>query len=288
MLEIKDLSFSYKKRHEIFSDFSLTVPEGTVCGLLGKNGAGKSTLLYLICGLLRPQNGTITFNGYNPMQREAEFLRSVMIVAEEFTLPSVTLEKYIDANAPFYPNFDKEALNEYLNIFELTPDLHLGRLSMGQKKKAYISFAMACNTDLLILDEPTNGLDITSKRNFRYAISKCMTDEKTIIISTHQVHDVEKILDHVIITDCGKKLLNSPIYEIQEHLTFTLTPDRQRASEALLALDMPGGANIVELRKSGESETEVNLESLYELAIRGLIPTNLFNNDSTKQSDTLS
>lgn len=265
MLTITNLSFSYSRKYKLIENFSMQLDKGTVCGLLGKNGAGKSTLIYLICGLLRPKSGVIDFEGYLPFDRKTGFLNDIFLVPEEFTLPNVTLEQYVQVNAPFYPAFDIKQMEHYLNIFELTPELHLGKLSMGQKKKAFISFAMACNTSLLILDEPTNGLDITAKRSFRKAVAECMTDEKSILISTHQVYDVDKVLDHVIITDRQGVLLNASMIDIAEKYKFNFTTDRRRASEALLSLEVPGGYNIVEPLTDPADETEVNLETLFEL-----------------------
>lgn len=269
MLTIKNLGFAYTKKNPIIEDFSMKLEEGTVCGLLGKNGAGKTTLLYLICGLLKPNTGTVEFNGYTPFERKIDFLDDIFLVPEEFNLPNVTLDDYIKVNAPFYPKFSKEQLEHYLDIFELTPDLHLGRLSMGQKKKAFISFAMACNTSLLILDEPTNGLDITAKRNFRKAVTECMSDDKCILISTHQVYDVDKIVDHVIITDRKGVMLNASMNEIMSKIRFSFTTDRRRASEALISLEVPGGFNIAEPLEDLMQETEVNLETLFELIQSG-------------------
>lgn len=265
MLEIKNLNFSYSRKSRLIENFSMTLEAGTVCGLLGKNGAGKSTLIYLICGLLKPQGGEIDFDGYSPIKRNPTFLEDVFLVPEEFNLPNITLSDYIKVNAPFYSYFSEEHLNKYLEIFELTPDLHLGKLSMGQKKKAFISFAMACNTRLLILDEPTNGLDISAKRSFRKAIAECMSEEKSILISTHQVYDVDKILDHVIITDRKGVLLNSSLIDIASRYKFSFTTDRDRAARAIISLDVPGGYNIAEPLEDPMEETEVNLETLFEM-----------------------
>lgn len=265
MLQVNNITYSYgKKQPPVLRDYSLMVHSGTICGLLGRNGAGKSTLLYLIAGLLRPQMGNILYNGMAPQERKVEFLSDIFIVPEEFTLPNVTLRQFLDTTAPFYPKFSMNDLTQHLSTFELTPDVHLGNLSMGQKKRVFISFALACNTSLLILDEPTNGLDIPGKRLFRKAVLNGMTDDRTIIISTHQVYDVEKILDHVIITDSEGVMLDASMMDITRRWRFLFTPDRERASHALIALDAPGGYNIVE-PADGEEETEVNLESLFEL-----------------------
>lgn len=263
MLKIDNISFGYRRNKSIIRNFNMTLQPGTVCGLLGKNGAGKSTLLYLICGLLKPDSGSIDFKGHNPIKHEVASLEDVMIVPEEFSLPNMKLADYVRVNAPFYPNFNQSDMNDYLYMFDLDPEAHLGKCSMGQKKKAIISFALACNTSLLILDEPTNGLDISAKRAFRKAMAKNMTDEKCIIISTHQVLDVEKILDHVCIIDNNGVLLNTSMFEVSKHLSFRVTNDRELIENALMSFDAPGGASIVE-RATPDNETDVNLEMLFE------------------------
>lgn len=266
MIAISNLSYSYlKSGRKVLSDLNLKIEAGTINGLLGPNGAGKSTLLYLICGLLKPQSGEIVCNGYTPYNRDVDFLRDTFLVSEEFSLPPVNLKQFIDINAPFYPKFDYQLMLRNLETFELSNDLHLARLSMGQKKRVLISFALACNTSLLILDEPTNGLDIPGKRMFRKVLLNSMSDDKTVIISTHQVYDVEKIIDHVIITDGGEIKLDESVTSLTSKFRFLFTTDRARIQTALIALDAPGGWNIIELAEPGDEETEINLESLFEL-----------------------
>ncbi len=268
MLTIDNLSFGYKKNHPVISGLTLRFSEGTVCGLLGRNGAGKSTLLYLISGLLRPASGRIDYNGQTPFNRKTQFLEDIFLVPEEFHLPSMHLSDYIKVNAPFYPKFSMDDMRRHLETFEMDADVNLSQLSMGQKKKIFISFALATNTGLLLLDEPTNGLDITAKRNFRNAVAAGMNDERTIVISTHQVYDVEKILDHVTIVENNGVILNSRMMDITDKLSFSFTNDPERIAKALLALEAPGGYNIVERVAEPGDETEVNLESLFELTMR--------------------
>lgn len=268
MLKIENLNFSYSRRSKLIESLSITINDGTICGLLGKNGSGKSTLIYLICGLLRQRSGIINSDGYTPYERNVKFLQNTFLVPEEIDLPDITIKNYVRVNSVFYPKFDMERFLKNLELFELNSEMNLGKISMGQRKKALLCFAMACNTKLLILDEPTNGLDITSKRNFRKAISECMTDEKIILISTHQIYDVDKILDHVIIIDKKGVLLNESLSEISSKYKFVFTTDKSRASKALISLEVPGGFNIVEPLDEPEHETEVNIEALFELVSR--------------------
>lgn len=265
MIAFKDVCFSYRRNTPVLSNLSLQIEPGTVCGLLGRNGVGKSTMLYLTAGLLRPRSGQVLCNGYIPSERKVNFLNDIFIVPEEFDLPPITLDAYVRINSVFYPRFNADLMHSILEIFALQADINLGALSLGQKKKAFLSFALACNTSILLLDEPTNGLDITAKRMFRAAISAAMTDDKTIIISTHQVYDVENILDHVVIADNNRILLNQPMIGIQMKLRFDYTHDPEQAKRALFSIPQPGGFKVVEFLDNPERETEVNLETLFEL-----------------------
>lgn len=266
MIELRNVDYAYRKGHNILENLSLTVDSGSVCGLLGRNGVGKSTMLYLMAGLLRPQSGTVACGGFVPFERKTSFLNDIFIVPEEFALPAISMREYVEVNAPFYPKFDMELFASLLNIFELEGHLNLGALSMGMKKKAFLSFAMACNTSILLLDEPTNGLDISAKMAFRKAVSQIMSDDKSVLISTHQVHDVEQILDHVIIADNREIILNTSIAEICSRLRFGYSSDPQRNAQALFGIQAPGGMVIAERVKDPMDETEVNLECLFEMA----------------------
>ena len=190
IMSIKNLAFGYNKKKLLFEDFSLELPKGNVVGLLGKNGAGKSTLLYLMSGLLRPLKGSVVMNGCEVSQRKLTTLSDMFIVPEEFSLPRLTLMQFVRVYSVFYPRFSEQLLESCLKEFGLSKDVQLDKLSMGQKKQVYVCFALATNTSLLLLDEPTNGLDIPSKSQFRKVLASGMTDEKTVVISTHQVNTI--------------------------------------------------------------------------------------------------
>ena len=213
MIRIKNVTFGYNSSAKVLEEFSLQFQDGGVYGLLGKNGTGKSTLLYLITGLLRPQRGCVEVDGVDARKRDAETLSELFIVPEEYDLPPISLKSYVKAIKAFYPRFSDELLDKCLREFEMPTDVNLGSLSMGQKKKVYICIALAANTRYLLLDEPTNGLDILSKSLFRKVVVAGMSEEKTLIISTHQVHDVELLLDHVVIIDRNRVLLDQKLEE---------------------------------------------------------------------------
>ena len=263
MIEVENLSFSYgKRRMRVLEDFSMNLDQGSVYGLLGKNGTGKSTLLYLMAGLLRPQTGTILYKGVDVKKRYLDTLQDMFLVPEEFALPNVSLKQYVKLNAPFYPHFSDELLNACLRDFDMNEDIHLGELSMGQKKKAFMCFALAANTSLLMMDEPTNGLDIPSKSQFRKVIASGMSDEKAVIISTHQVRDIDSLLDHVLIMDGTKLLLNESVSAICEKLYFTEQGMNDSTDGALYVQPSVHGNSVILSNEFGE-DSNMNLEVLF-------------------------
>lgn len=263
MLQVENLSFSYHKgKKEVLSDFSLSLEMGRIYGLLGKNGTGKSTLLYLMSGLLTPKQGRVLYGGVDVRRRLPVTLQDMFLVPEEFDLPAVSLVSYIELNSPFYPRFSKEDMVKYLHFFEMDLNVDLGALSMGQKKKIFMSFALAANTSLLLMDEPTNGLDIPGKSQFRKFLASGMSDEKTIIISTHQVRDIDKVLDHVLIVDNSRVLLDESTSRICDKLLFMESDDRELAKHALYTLPSLQG-NLLMLPNTEGAESEINLELLF-------------------------
>jgi ABC-2 type transport system ATP-binding protein len=267
MLSINNISFSYNKRSgELFHDFSLELNAGNVYGLLGKNGAGKSTLIYLMTGLLTPKSGEALLDGVNVRKRLPKTMSDIFLVPEEFELPRLSLKQYVDINAPFYPNFSKEDMQRYLDIFEMGSDmsLKLHALSMGQKKKVFMAFAFATNTRVLIMDEPTNGLDIPSKSQFRKLVTTGMSDDKLMLISTHQVRDISDILDHVTIIDQNRVLLNTGFADIMNKVAFR---PLQEGDQPLFVLQSPFGPLGAVRAQEGE-ETKVDLEMLFNAALQ--------------------
>ena len=267
MLSINNISFSYNKRSgDLFHDFSLELSAGNVYGLLGKNGAGKSTLIYLMTGLLTPKSGEALLDGVNVRKRLPKTMSDIFLVPEEFELPRLSLKQYVDINAPFYPNFSKEDMQRYLDIFEMGDDMDvkLHSLSMGQKKKVFMAFAFAANTRVLIMDEPTNGLDIPSKSQFRKLVTTGMTDDKLMLISTHQVRDISDILDHVTIIDQSRVLLNTSFADVMNKVAFR--PLRE-GDQPLFVLQSPYGPLGAVPAEEGE-ETKVDLEMLFNATLQ--------------------
>lgn len=284
MIEVNNLTFYYdRQKPAILNNFSIKIDNGKVCGLLGRNGAGKSTLLYLIAGLLTPRSGEVTLNGINTRLRHPETLREIFIIPEEFDLPSIPLMKYVKTNAPLYPRFSIEDMTRYLEMFDMDTTLNLGNLSMGQKKKAFMAFALATNTSLLLMDEPTNGLDIPGKSQFRKFIASGMNDNRSIIISTHQIRDIEQLLDHIILINDNEVLLNNSTCEITEKLLFKNSIDPIEAINALYSQFSAQGFSIIR-PNDDRSDSELNLETLFNLSIeKPLIIKEYFNPSNAQQ-----
>ena len=262
MIQIENLSFGYSKKKLLYKDLSLRIAEGSIYGLLGKNGAGKSTFLKNLIGLLFPLNGSITVNGYSPKKRLPAFLETIYLIPEEVNVPPLTMHEYKKLFAPFYPNFNDEHFFDYLKQLEVNEEGKLNTLSFGQQKKFIIAFALACNTKVLLLDEPTNGLDIPSKIRFRKLISSVFTEDKIIFISTHQIRDLDNLIDHVIIVDNGDLLLNSSIEVISEKLSFRTVNEVLDSTKVLYKEESLKGATIVVENTEGEN-SKVNLEHLF-------------------------
>ena len=267
MMNVNQVSFGYgRKKAKVLEGFSMNLEKGSVYGLLGKNGTGKSTLLYLMAGLLRPQSGQILYKGVEVTKRYPETLQDMFLVPEEFALPNVSLKQYVQLNAPFYPRFSDELLKACLRDFDMNEDIHLGELSMGQKKKAFMCFALATNTSLLLMDEPSNGLDIPSKSQFRKVIASGMTDDKAVIISTHQVRDIDSLLDHVLIMDGSRLLLNESVASICDRLYFAEQGMNEPTEDALYVQPSVQGNSVI-LPNTYHEDSKLNLEVLFNATL---------------------
>lgn len=264
MIQIKDLRFSYPgSRHQVFDGLDLSMEPGKIYGLLGKNGQGKSTLLYLMSGLLRARQNEVMFDGMDMRDRRPEALQDIFIVPEEYDLPRMSMHQFIKLNEKFYPRFSVDVLQQSLRDFEMPEVVNLKALSMGQKKKVYMSFALAANTRLLLMDEPTNGLDIPSKSLFRKAMANNMADDRTLIISTHQVHDVEALLDHILILDESRLKLNASTSAITDRYSFEFRQPSEMDADVLYAEPSLQGNSVIVRRREGSPETQLNLELFF-------------------------
>ena len=263
MITLKELSFSYSRKKEVLDRINLEVGSGHICGLLGKNGEGKTTLLNLLSGQIFPDQGSCLVLEEIPSERNARFLQQIFLLPEEISMPEVTAIEYIKMYAAFYPTFRDDICKACVESFEINLSDRLSKMSQGQRKKVAITLALAAHTPLLLMDEPTNGLDIPSKATFRRLVASLIDDNQTVIISTHQVRDLESLIDTVLILDQTQILLNKTLNEIGEKLYFgPLLPEEK----ALYSEPTPQGTIGVTAREDKE-ETAVSLELLFNAAI---------------------
>jgi ABC-2 type transport system ATP-binding protein len=284
MIIIENLSFRYSKKKTLYANISTTLNSGCIYGLLGKNGAGKSTLIKMICGLLFPSEGHVTVNGYTPGKRQPSYLQTIYLIPEEVYVSPISINRYISLYSVFYPAFNRQQLYEYLDVLEVPIEGKLTNLSFGQQKKFIIAFALACNTSLLVLDEPTNGLDIPSKVKFRKLIASAMNEDRLLIISTHQIRDLDNLIDNVIIVDDGKLLINAPIEEVSKQLSFKTVSEVPEYMPVYYSEESFRGISIVVRNQLGE-RTKVNLEHLFNAVTENPDACELFNNNYTMQHE---
>ena len=264
MIKINNLDFAYNNT-QVFKNISLEFEKGNIYGLLGENGVGKTTLLKLICGLQKPQHGSVTVDDLTPSMRQPQFLQNVYFLPEEVITEDTTPEKFIQKIGVFYPRYDFALFNKLMGELEVDLSKKFNELSHGQKKKALLACAMSLQTDYLFLDEPTNGLDIPSKALFRKVISQYCSDATTVIISTHQVKDVENLIDPIIILDRDDVLLKASFAEITKKLYFEYGPERLQ--NAYYTEMLPGGYINVMPNEDG-LESNINIEALFNAVMK--------------------
>lgn len=259
MITINDLGFSYGNT-PVLKNITMTLEDGKIYGLLGENGVGKTTLLTLISGLKKTQQGSISVDGHDPYKREPAFFESVYYLPDEVMPVNAKASVWAKEYGSMWPSFDLSKFKTIMAELEVDSSKEMNKMSAGQLKKTYISFALALNVKYLFMDEPTNALDIPSKAEFRSAILKYTADDSVVVISTHQVLDLENIIDPIIILDKQDVLVNASIEDIASKLYFDygniLDP------EALYSEQIPGGFIQVRLNPDGQ-DSKVNIEALF-------------------------
>jgi ABC-2 type transport system ATP-binding protein len=264
MIVSKNISFNYSQKGALFSGLSIDLDNGII-GLLGKNGAGKSTLLKLFAGLLSPKTGELLVNGFVPAKKDPNYLETIYMVPEEFYLPPVAIKQFVNANKNLYPLFDSEKMDSILNEFELNRNEALNKLSHGQRKKFLIAFALATNSKVLFLDEPTNGLDIPSKSLFRRVLVSSISDEQTVLISTHQVKDIDTILSEIVVLDSGVVAFRNKTEEISSKYSFETIPSLHALENIIYHEKSPMGYRVIV--PATDDESVIDLELLFNAII---------------------
>ncbi len=263
MIEFKNLSFAYGEGNLVLSGINAKLKSGHIYGLLGRNGVGKSTLLKLIAGYIFPKSGNITTLNSEPKRRQPSFLSEIFFITEELDVPELSMRRYAKLTSHFYPNFSMKQLEEFMEEFQVSMDFSMNKMSHGQRKKAIVSFGLACNTKILIMDEPTNGMDIPSKSQFRKIITSLSIEDRCIIISTHQIRDLDNIIDAILIIEGDDLLVNSSLYEISKKLTFGPVANLKNSLYHELSLRGDWGVEV----NNGELESRVDIEIFFNMAI---------------------
>ncbi|MDR0795153.1 MAG: ABC transporter ATP-binding protein [Tannerella sp.] len=260
MVTLKNLNFAYKRNKPVLEDLNIDLAPGHIYGLLGKNGEGKTTLLDILCGQLFPSSGKCTVLNETPSNRKVEFLRQIFLLPEDLNLPDVTAADYKKMYAGFYPTFREDLWKTCVAEFEIETGARLSKISMGQKKKVAIAFALSVQTPVLLMDEPTNALDIPSKAVFRKLVASCIREDQTIIISTHQVRDLESLIDSVLILESHRILLSKGLDKVSEKLFFRFIEQ----GEAVLYSERTSAGLMGVGENKGNEYTDVYLELLFQ------------------------
>ena len=270
MLEIGNVSFGYEKNVPVVRNLSCRLQEGRIYGLLGMNGAGKTTLLKLLSGLLFPDSGSIILDGKDVSKRSVETLQKIFYMPSEFRFPGISLEKLIGLQSVFYPYFSLEILMDCLESSGIGSEVKdLGKLSGGQKKKVMLAFALSVRTNILLMDEPLDGMDITSRDIFRKLLVKHTDESRTVVISGHRTQDMENLLTDVLIFRKDGTVFTGCLEELSGRYSFGV--DRTGAG-AVYAEPYPGGFRVIrENMPSAWHDTDADLEMLFNAVRKGVI-----------------
>jgi ABC-2 type transport system ATP-binding protein len=262
MVRIRNLHFGYSRRVLQLENLNLSLERGRIYGLLGKNGAGKSTLLKNMVGLAFPLAGTCEVDGNAASRRLPSTLQDLFFLPEDVQAPPISATQLAANTGVFYPRFDEAAFHSYLRELDVPSHIRLTALSFGQQKKVFIAFALATNTGLLVLDEPTNGLDIPSKMQFRKLVAGALGEDRCVIISTHQVRDLDSLIDTVLVLHERRIVLNETIDALAEKLHFGTAPAGVASPDVLYAEPSVRGQQVIR-PGDGERYTKVDLELLF-------------------------
>lgn len=263
MIQLSNIQFRYNRNAPLlFNELSLDLKPGNIYGLLGKNGAGKTSLLKIMCGLLFAKDGQAVVLNFAAQQRNPEMLSDIYFIPEDIVAPSMSPISFVNTYKSFYPRFSADTIKELMTEYSLDSKQNLRKMSYGQRKKFFIAFGLATNTRLLILDEPTNGLDIPSKSQFRKMVSSQMNDEKTIIVSTHQVRDLQSLIDPIIVLDSGKIVFQQSIENIQQKVRFDRLTDDDKPDDIIYAERTTFGGHYLAPYKTGKPSA-IDIELLF-------------------------
>lgn len=260
MITLNNITFGYFKRTEALSNVSACIGSG-VHLLLGENGAGKTTLLHIMAGLLRPSSGECLLDGNNVAKRMPSDMSRIFFLGENITFPADTVNEMARIHGCFYPTFDPEMLRQNLSDFGFTGNESLKSLSLGNRKKSQIAYALSLRASVLLMDEPTNGLDITSRQTLQSMLVRCLDESQTLVISTHSILEMQNLYDGIMMISKGHLLLSMPTDEITRRLAFHTSPIPP--VEYLYKETKMGLHQYICANTDNEEETALNFTLLY-------------------------
>ena len=260
MISITSLNYAYSKKKKILTDISCTLRPGHIYGLLGLNGEGKTTLIKLMAAMLLPNSGQICFGTLQSNKRSAEYFNEVFFLPDSSKLPDLPIEKFGSLYGLFYSRYNHEEYIDYLKAFNIPIENGLSALSLGQQRKVHIAFALACNCSVLLMDEPTNGLDIPSKTIFRKLISKSMNEQKLYVISSHQIRDIDQLLDALLILHQRKLIVNSSLQQLAQ--SYKISTELQPQEEVIYTEHVFEGHKHL-VKSTSNEENPVDIEFLF-------------------------
>lgn len=225
MIELKRLSYSYRKDIFALKNASATIGPG-ISLVVGPNGAGKTTLFRILAGMLVPNTGESTFDEISTSCELPSLRQRIFYLPDDAVMPQSTINEMACHHAVFYPGFSQDRLGENLEAFDMTGEEKLSAMSTGQRKKANVAYALSLGVDVLLLDEPANGLDISSQKILNRLIARNISDEGYIIIATHMVHEMRNMFDNVVVLNEGRVMLSETTDEILRRWAFIVSDSR--------------------------------------------------------------
>lgn len=225
MLELRRISYSYRKDDYALKNATAAIGPG-ISLVIGPNGAGKTTLFRILAGMLVPQSGLSTFEDVSTSEELPSLRERIFYLPDDAVMPQTTINEMARRHGVFYPTFSAERLSDNLAAFDMDGNEKLSGMSTGMRKKANVAYALSLGVDLLLLDEPANGLDISSQKTLNKLIARNISDNGYIIIATHMIYEMRNMFDNVVVLDKGRVVLSGSTDSILTRWAFVVSDTR--------------------------------------------------------------
>lgn len=262
-IDIQRLCFNYPKQ-ELLTDFTLRLAPGQIHCIIGKKNEGKTSLMKLISGQLFPSSGKLEVTHLLPGKRSVEVLQNIFYLPEEIVLPPVSMETFESIYAPFYPKYNADNFYKYLNDF--TIDNHIDSLDTlpeGEKRKFLIAFAIATHTHVLLLDEPTKGMDSAGIQTTGRLLKREINRKKCILIGTERAVDMDEIGENFFLLKNHRITFNQQLIALQEKLFFGTSANKPDTEGLLYYEETRKNFSFMRKREDTDSVTGINCELLF-------------------------